>query len=433
LRQTVRAMTLALGAAAFAAPGHAELIIRITQGVEAALPVAIVPFRWEGVGEAPAEQIGDIVAADLARSGRFRPLAQSELPEIPFDSSMVRYPLWRATGADAMVIGSLRRSAEGDLDATAQLLDVFQGSMLEQYGFAAPAGNLRRLAHVMSDRIYERLTGEKGAFDTRIAYVTQVGSAEGTRYSAVVADADGHAPQNILRSPEPLMSPAWSPDGQRLAYVSFETGRPQVFVQEVYTGRREAVSSSEGINGAPGWSPDGRRLALVLSRDGDPEIYSLQLASGALARLTRSPAIDTEPVWTPDGQSILFTSDRGGSAQIYRMPASGGPAERLTFEGNYNARPNLSPDGRQLAMVHRRGDSFRIAVLDLETRLLQVLTDGPQDETPSFAPNGAMILYGAAGTRGGELRAVSVDGRVKQQLQLQEGDVREPAWGPYNR
>jgi TolB protein len=204
-------------------------------------------------------------------------------------------------------------------------------------------------------------------------------------------------------------------------------------VQEVYTGRREAVSSSEGINGAPGWSPDGRRLALVLSRDGDPEIYSLELASGALARLTRSPAIDTEPVWTPDGQSILFTSDRGGSAQIYRMPASGGPAERLTFEGNYNARPNLSPDGRQLAMVHRRGDSFRIAVLDLETRLLQVLTDGPQDETPSFAPNGAMILYGAAGTRGGELRAVSVDGRVKQQLQLQEGDVREPAWGPYNR
>jgi TolB protein len=422
-----------LSAVLVTATAHAELTIRITQGVEAAVPVAIVPFVWEGVGEAPAERVDDIVAADLERSGRFRALADSDLPELPLNATSVRYPLWRATGADAMVLGTVQRSAEGNLDANAQLLDVFQGSMLEQYGFSAPAGNIRRLAHVLSDRIYARLTGEKGAFDTRIAYVTEVTTAEGPRYSVVVADADGHAPQNILRSPEPLMSPSWASDGRRLAYVSFETGRPQIFVQEVYTGNREAVSFSEGINGAPAWSPDGRLLALVLSRDGNPEIYTLELANRQLTRLTNDAAIDTEPAWTPDGKSILFTSDRGGGAQIYRMSASGGSAERLTFEGSYNARPNLSPDGRQVAIVHRRAEGFRIAVLDLETRLLRVLTDGPQDESPSFAPNGAMILYAVSATGGGEMRAVSVDGRVKQQLQLQGGNVREPAWGPYNR
>lgn len=432
MKRTLRVLAVAL-TLAVSVPAQAELTIRITQGVEAALPIALVPFSWEGVGEPPNQRIAEIVAANLARSGRFRPLPETALPELPTDSAAVRYPLWRSAGADALVLGSLRRDAQGNFDATAELLDVFQGSMLERYGFTAPAGNLRRLAHVLSDRIYQRLTGEKGAFDTRIAYVTQVGTAEGPRYSLVVADADGYSPQNILRSPEPLMSPSWSPDGRRLAYVSFETGRPQIFVQEVFTGKREAVSSSEGINGAPVWSPDGRRLALVLSKDGDPEIYTLDLASGQLTRLTRSPAIDTEPAWTADGNFILFTSDRGGGPQIYRMAASGGSAERLTFEGNYNARANLSPDGTQVAMVHRRGEGYRIAVLDLETRLLQVLSDGPQDESPSFAPNGVMILYAASAADGGELRAVSVDGRVKQRLQLQEGDVREPAWGPFNR
>jgi TolB protein len=314
-----------------------------------------------------------------------------------------------------------------------QLVDVLQGTQTMGYTFSVGADELRRLAHRISDLVYERLTGERGAFDTRIAYIKAAGQPGSTSYTLVVADSDGDEPQVILRSTEPLMSPAWSPDGDRLAYVSFENRKSEIIVQDVFTGERSTVASYPGINGAPAWSPDGRKLALTLSKDGSPSIYVHDLGTGSLSRLTHGNAIDTEPAWWPDGRSIVFTSDRGGSPQLYRIDANGGQPARQTFDGNYNARASVSPDGQYVAMVHRSGNKFTISVMNAQTREARIVTEGSLDESPSFAPNGRMIIYATSRGGRGVLKAVSVDGRVEQSLVSRDSDVRDPAWSPYMR
>jgi TolB protein len=311
---------------------------------------------------------------------------------------------------------------------------VFRGEQLTGYSMPTTAQDLRATAHHIADIVYETLTGQPGAFATRIAYVTSVrDGSDKERVELRIADADGYNPQTIVSSEDPIMSPAWSPDGSRLAYVSFENAQPSIWVQEVFTGRREKLTSFKGINGAPAWSPDGRFLALTLSKDGNPDIFIMDIARRSLRALTRHWAIDTEPAWAPDGRSVLFTSDRGGSPQIYQVSVSGGEPTRLTFEGKYNARASYSPDGRLVSMVTRVNGDYRIATLDPETRDFRIMSTGRLDESPSFAPNGAMLIYATRVGGRGVLAAVSTDGRVQQRLRLQSGDVREPVWSPYHQ
>lgn len=414
---------------------QARLSIEITQGMEGAMPIAVVPFGWSGSG-APAQDMAAIISADLARSGQFAPLDAQRLPQRPTDSRDVNFALWRGVGSDNLVIGRMELR-DGRYQVQFQLFDTVRGVQLAGYTMQADASRLRRVAHQIADIIYQRLTGQRGAFDTHIAYVTVENLEPGKRrFRLEVADADGHNEQVILSSGQPLMSPTWAPDGRRLAYVSFEGGRSMIYVQDIASGQRQKVAEFAGINSAPEFSPDGQRLALTLSRDGNPEIYILELGSGRLTRVTQHFAIDTEPVWAPDGRSLYFTSDRGGRPQIYRvrLDAQGRPQDapqRVTFEGIYNASPALSRDGKRLAMVHGDGDRFRIAVLELETGTLRVLTDTRLDESPSFAPNGAMLLYATEVGDRGVLEAVSADGRARQRLGLKKGDVREPAWSPF--
>ena len=409
----------------------AALTIEITGGTEGAQPIAIVPFGWQGPTAAPPENIADIVTSDLALSGRFSPLPKEDLLARPERGDQVNFQDWRLLGAPNLVIG--RVTAAGNLYRVQfQLFDVFHQRQQVGFSFEGTRQELRRIAHQISDIVYESLTGEPGAFNTRIAYITVKRLAGGAAdHSLLVADADGHNPQLIVRSREPLMSPAWSPDGSRLAYVSFEEGRSMIYVQDVVSGQRQVMSQSKGINGAPAWSPDGSRLAMSLSKDGNSEIYVMHVASKRLQRLTNNPAIDTEPDWSPDGRNVAFTSDRGGKPQIYRVSANGGRAERLTFGSSYNTRPAYSPDGRHMTMVNGDQGRFRVAVMNLETNMTQLLTDGHLDESPSFAPNGSMIIYATEHGDRGVLAAVSIDGRIKQRIALQEsGDAREPAWGP---
>ncbi len=410
----------------------AALKIEITQGVEGAVPVAVVPFKWKGPTPRPPEDVSAIVRNDLVRSGRFDPLPAKDLLARPDSDSTIHFPNWRLIGSDYLVVGNVDFLGGDQYRIRFRVYDVFKGQQLDGYRMTVSGKRLRRAAHHASDIIYKLLTGEPGAFNTEIAYVTAQGAGDQRKYTLWVADSDGYNAQALLNSHEPILSPAWSPDGKRLAYASLEDrGHQVVYVQTVATGQRQRVSAHPGLNGAPAWSPDGRRLALSLSKDGNPEIYVLDLASKRLRRLTRHWAIDTEPAWTPDGKAIVFTSDRGGSPQIYRVSLAGGRAERLTFEGGYNARAEVSPDGRQIAMIHRTQGRFRVAVLDLESGELRILTDGMLDESPSFAPNGSMIIYATNSGSHGVLAAVSVDGRVRQRLSVQEGDVREPAWSPF--
>lgn len=409
----------------------AALTIEITQGVEGALPIAIIPFDERNNARPPPQDVAGIVADDLRRSGRFAPVAEQNLVSKPVEAKQIRFGDWRTLGVESLVIGRVETVAADRYRLQFQLFDVYRGRQLAGFSLPTTGARMRHDAHRISDIIYEKLTGQRGAFATRIAYITVEKKGKTQEHRLQIADADGYNPQTILTSPEPLMSPAWSPDGRRLAYVSFERRRAAVYVQEVATGQRRKLIAFAGINGAPAWSPDGSRLAVTLSRDGDPEIYVYRLADGRLQRLTRNTAIDTEPAWSPDGASLVFTSDRGGSPQLYRIPAQGGRPERLSFEGNYNASADFSPDGKRLALVHGAGGQYRIGVLELETGLFRVLTDGRLDESPSFAPNGSIIIYATAAGARGVLAAVSSDGRFRQRLSLQTGDVREPAWSPF--
>ena len=414
-------------------PAHALLTIEITGGSEAALPIAIVPFGVEGY--APPENISDIVSNDLASSGRFAPLEKRDLISEPHEGQQVNFQDWRLLRSEGLLIGKISSQDGENYQVQFQLYDVYKAEQLVGKRYNVPASGLRNLAHQISDIVYETLTGEKGVFSTRLAFVSEMKNADGSkRYALQVSDADGANPRTVLQSTQPILSPNWSPNGQQLTYVTFENNKAEVYVQELSSGRRNSVASFRGLNSAPAWSPDGKKLALTLSKNGNPEIYVLELASGNLSRVTHnSQAIDTEAVWMPNGREILFTSDRGGRPQIYRVNADGGRAERVTFEGSYNASADISPDGRNMAMLHAVNGKFHIAIQDLQTGAVQVLTDTTADESPSFAPNGRMILYATEQKGRGVLAAVSVDGRIKQRLGESGSAVREPAWSPFRQ
>ncbi len=414
-----------------ALPARAVITIEITEGVEGAIPVGVVAFDTSQLPLPLKTDLAAIITGDLNRSGLFKVLPAADYPQRPAQSRQVQYPLWRSLGVEFLVIGRVLPKEGGLYDVQFQFLDVLKQKQLLGYRFPVRGRSLRSTAHEISDLIYEKITGTRGAFNTRIAYISVQGKGKNKKYVLQVADTDGYNPQTVLESDQPLMSPSWSPDGASLAYVSFENQRPEIFIQHLASARRSKMAGFKGLNQAPAWSPDGRKLALVLSKDGSPDIYVMDIATRKLKRLTRHRAIDTEPVWTPDGKALLFTSDRSGSPQIYRVGLTGGRPERLTFEGPYNASPDISSDGKSLALLYGEQGRYRIGELNLKDGNLSLLTDNRLDESPSFAPNGRMILY--ATTRGdkGVLYMVSLDGRVQHKLSDQAGDIREPAWGPY--
>lgn len=425
----------ALWLVTLAPAAQAQLSIEIRRGVERPVPIAVVPFGWEGSGPAPYDLAG-VVAADLGNSGRFEPVPVADLVSRPTQPVQVNFQDWRISEVDVLVIGQLRSTGADQYTAEFQLFDVLRGRQLLGFRLTSSRADLRATGHRIADMIFEELTGIPGVFGTQIAYVSELRDGTGQpRYQLIVADADGANPRVIADSPRPLMSPAWSPDGRRIAYVSFEGDQSAIYVQTLRTGNRERVSARAGVNGAPTFSPDGRRLALTLSlNDGNLDVYTLDLTTQVIRRLTDSPAIDTEPAWAPDGETIYFMSDRSGGPQVYRVSAEGGRAQRVTFEGAYNARPRVSPDGEQIAVVHQtqQGD-FRIAVVDPDSGLTQVLSNGRLDESPSFAPNGAVLIYATKESGKGVLASVSTDARIQQEIASGEGDVREPAWSPFPR
>jgi TolB protein len=418
LRLLLLATLLACGAA------RAALTIEIVGGGGRQIPIAIVPFANE---ERLPQNVTEVVAADLQRSGLFRLVDGGGMR--PSEPSQVNFGDWKSRGAEAIVIGSTAQLPDGRVEIRFRLMDVVKQTQLTGFAYTVAASQLRLTAHKIADVVYEKLTGDPGVFATRIAYVVK----QGKRYELQVADADGFNARTVVGSNEPIISPAWAPDGDRLAYVSFEEKKPVVYVQSLSSGQRKAVASFKGSNSAPAWSPDGKKLAVVLSMMGGSQIFVIDLDKGGMTRLMQSTSIDTEPSFSPDGQWILFTSDRGGSPQLYRMPAAGGPPQRMTFEGSYNVSGRYGPDGKSIVFITRTGGKFNVAVQDLATRQVQVLTDSPLDESPSVAPNGKIILYASEVGGRGILAAVSSDGRVKQRLTSTSGDVREPAWGPLMR
>jgi TolB protein len=419
--------TLAAISLLVAAPARAQLTIEIIGGGANQIPVAVLPFASETV---LPHSMTEIIEQDLTRSGRFRTIFVGGISPVPSDPKDVIYADWKSRLADALVIGQASRLPDGRFDVRFRLLDVQKQVQLGGFAYTLTASQVRLTAHKIADFIYEKLTGERGVFSTRIAYVVK----QGARFELRVADADGQNAQAILASQEPIMSPAWSPDGTRMAYVSFQNKKPILFVQSLSASKQPApVAAYRGSNSAPGWSPDGKTLAAVLTRDGTSQIYLMNPDGGDLRKLTSSNtgAIDTEPFFTPDGQSIYFTSDRGGTPQIYRMAASGGEPVRITFDGDYNVSPRISPDGKTLAYISRVSGRFQLMAMDLESRQTQALTEGPRDESPTFAPNGRIILFASDVDNRGVLYAVSSDGRFKQRLGVLAADIREPAWGPF--
>jgi TolB protein len=431
----VSAVSLLLAASVALAQGLSSDVptIDIHNGTATATPIAVVPFAFDGAGLPPETDVADVIRADLNRCGQFRALAKADIIEFPTRGEEIKFATWNLLKQAYIVVGREIQATSGEIRVEFELYDVAKQQRLQGLAISGQASDLRGVAHQIADLIYEKIIGVRGAFWTRIAYVTSKGSGSNIAYSLMVADSDGFNPQTVVSSRQPLMSPAWSPDGRRLAYVSFERGNSSIYIQEIATGSREVVSANKGINGAPAFSPDGSRLALALSNGINPDIYVMDLGSRHLTQITRHFAIDTEPTWTPDGQSLVFTSDRSGKAQLYQASAGGGDATRITFAGESNARATISYDGKKIAMAQGNGNVYRIAVLDRATSEAKPISPGTLDESPSFAPNASMILYAATEGPRGVLYAVSADGRVRQRLVLADGDVREPAWSPYRQ
>jgi TolB protein len=405
-----------------ATSAQAQLSIEITGAGANRLPIAIADLNGERI---VSQALTSVVRGDLERSGLFRMIdaAGQAIPDV----AVPAHADWKAKGADALVTGTVTPATDGRYETRFRLFDIQKQTQIGSQGYAHTTGQLRATAHRISDYVYEKLTGEPGIFSTRIAYVVKGAG----RFELMIADADGGNAQAALASREPIISPTWSPDGTKLAYVSFEAKKPVVYVHDLASGRRHVAANFKGSNSAPAWSPDGKKLAVVLTKDGGSQLYIVNADGSGVTRLATSSGIDTEPYFSPDGQSIYFTSDRGGSPQIYRIGTGGGEVQRITYEGSYNVTPRLSPDGKTLAFISRNSGRFQLTVMDLATKQTQILTDSAKDESPSYAPNGRMILYATEVGGRGVLAAVSADGRVKQKLSVQAADVREPSWGPY--
>jgi len=415
----------------FTAAAKAELVIDV-QGVSQPTPIAIVPFGWEGRSPDEPLDVAAVISADLYRSGRFAPLDEAKMLQKPTDGSDLDFQDWGFVGVEAVVIGKVTQTDENAYTLQFQLFETFSRRQLVGFRMPATRGTMRAAAHRAADMIYEKLTGIKGVFGTKVAYVTAKQRGNERIYSLVVSDQDGENDNKIMESKDPIMSPAWSPDSRQLAYVSFEGSKSSIFVQTLRSGNRFQVSNKPGINGAPAFSPDGRKLVVTLGGiNGNPDIYILDITSRQTKRLTTHRAIDTEGTWSPDGRYIYFTSDRSGGPQVYRVSVNGGTPERVTFEGSYNARPRLSPDGTRLAMVHNDRGNYRIAVMDIERKDLLVLSTGRQDESPSFAPNSDSLIYATRQGGDGVLETVSADGLIRQKMASGQGDVREPVWSPF--
>lgn len=410
---------------------RAQLVIEVTSGADQLLPLAVVPFGYNGV-EALPEDIAQIVEDDLARSGLFQPVPRSNMLSMPSQEADVFYRDWRLLKSDYVVIGTVEKVANDQYRIGFELLNVLSQKPVQKHSsIDVTSRNFRDAAHYISDKVYEILTGTKGAFSTRILYVTAEGDRRAPLFKLQVADADGYRPKVVVESKEPILSPSWSGDGKSIAYVMFRNRRPNIFIQELATGKRQKIDQFRGLNGAPAWSPDGKKLALVLSKDNNPEIYTLDITTQKLQRMTNHYSIDTEPSWEPDGKGIVFTSDRGGNPQIYRLDVNSKRVERVTFEGDLNTRARMTPDGRYLVTVQKNSGSYHVALQDMKTGRVQVLTETYLDESPSIAPNGSMVIYATTYKGKGILAVVSVDGLVKYRLPSAEGDVREPSWSPY--
>ena len=418
------------------------LDIGLVVGNESALPIAVVPMPYQGSNLAPDTDVAAVIRADLNRSGQFRAMPEDRIKALfpsgalPVNGTQVKFPDWRVVKQDFVVVGRIVDEAGGGFRVEYELYDVAKQQRMLGLAVGGRAKGMRDVSHQIADQIYEKITGVRGAFWTHIAYITATGLGQNIKYALMIADSDGFNPQTVVKSGEPLLSPAWSPDGRKLAYVSFERGNSTIYVQETSTGAREVLASFKGINGAPAFSPDGRRMALTLSKSGNPEIYIMDLGSKALTQITHHFGIDTEAVWTPDGQNLVFTSDRAGKPQVYQVSASGGEPVRLSFAGESNAKATVSFDGKKIAMAQGAGSNYRIAVLDRSfggAGRWQTLSPGNLDESPSFAPNASMLLYATKEGRKGVLYAVSADGRVRLRSTVSDGDVREPAWSPYRQ
>jgi TolB protein len=413
-------------------PAWAQLRVEVTSGITDPIPIAIVPFA-RAIAADGGLDIAQVVQHDLEGSGRFKALQRTQMPATPTQPAAVVLNDWKNAGEDYIVVGRVVSLDGGNLAVDFDLLNTLTGQRVAGQRFVGTPGALRNAAHRVSDVVYEKILGIRGAFATRIAYVSVEGQPPAQKFQLIVADADGENQRLVLESRYPLMSPSWSPDGQWLAYVSFENKRSAIYVQLVKTGERRQVSARAGINGAPVWSPDGKKLALTLGGSGgNPDIYVLELQTQNLTRITDDPAIDTEAAWAPDGKALYFTSDRAGGPQIYKIGVNPGDRpKRVTFSGNYNARPRLSADGNQLAMVTLDGGNYRVAVQDLASGTVRVLSKGHLDESPSFAPNGSTLIYSEREGNRGILATVSVDGLTGLRLKSEQGEVREPAWGPF--